>query len=922
MNIMNRFTLRTLMKNKVRTFITILGIVLSTAMFTAVTTMVISLQKYLVKYEISERGNWEGMIDGLTGKQKDELIKDDRIKEYTVINNVGYAELKGCYNEYKPYIFIESIDDKYTDVTPIDIIDGRMPKNDSELLISEHMSVDGGIEYKIGEKVTFDVGYRTINGNDRLNQGMNYKNDREVERFVGKEQQTYTVVGICKRPRAESFNSPGYTAFTSGKKTFFDDYGVFYSAKNAKNAESIVTQFKCKIEENGASNSETVYTDVHSDLLRFMGKSANNIFNKLLYSMAAILMTIIMVASISLIYNAFSISISERTKQFGMLKSIGATKKQMRKTVIFEAFALCVIGVPVGIISGITGIGITLHFVSNLMLKMVLDGSRVKMTMYISWQGLLIAALVAVITVIISALIPASRAVRMTAIQAIRQSNDTKIGRKSVRTPHIIYKLFGFEGMLGSKNFKRNKKKQRITVFSLAISIILFVSANSFSAYMVKSISLLEENNEFDIQCEIKDRDMKKNTVDSTLKGIKNLSAVDEVSYSKMHQIRIMVPFDKLDEKYLSIVKEYVPNTVDEKNKKVAVNGYLYYVNDEYYKKYLADNKLDVSKYMDSDNKSPLIWDKCTTATKDGILSINIFKDTDVFSEVYLDKDLKNYIVDSVDISDGGKVYCYKKNGKSENNSGTSDLEDSMDSDKIFTMDEAFIRQSYNKGEKKNIKLPLSVDDNSWNCGITMTLPYSAYLKLPKDVEKCNYNIYQVKAEKYKAAENQIEEFLKSGSFSGAASSGIQNRRTSLEANQAMISIVNIFSYGFIILISLIVISNVFNTISTNIQLRRKEFAMLKSVGMTRKGFDRMMNYECMLYGVKGILYGLPVAVFVTYLIYKAMGTAWNVPFFLPVTSIVIITISVFAVVFASMIYSMSKIKKDNPIEALRNDNV
>ena len=130
------------------------------------------------------------------------------------------------------------------------------------------------------------------------------------------------------------------------------------------------------------------------------------------------------------------------------------------------------------------------------------------------------------------------------------------------------------------------------------------------------------------------------------------------------------------------------------------------------------------------------------------------------------------------------------------------------------------------------------------------------------------------------------------------------------------------FSYGFIVLISLIAAANVFNTISTNISLRRREFAMLKSVGMTQKGFNKMMNFECLLYGSHALLFGLPVSCGVTYLIYLAIMEGFETTFHLPWTAIGIAVLSVFLVVGATMMYSMSKVKKDNPIDALKNENL
>ncbi|NLB21936.1 MAG: ABC transporter permease, partial [Clostridium sp.] len=156
---------------------------------------------------------------------------------------------------------------------------------------------------------------------------------------------------------------------------------------------------------------------------------------------------------------------------------------------------------------------------------------------------------------------------------------------------------------------------------------------------------------------------------------------------------------------------------------------------------------------------------------------------------------------------------------------------------------------------------------------------------------------------------------------SNLSQSNLFNIASVVERNRALINVINIFSFGFIILISLIAAANVFNTISTNIHLRKREFAMLKTVGMTPKGFKKMMTYESVLYGLKGLLYGLPVAIGVTYLIYLAMSNGIDFEFFIPWYSLIIAIGSVFIVVFSTSAYGMNKIRQDNPIDALKSEN-
>lgn len=142
------------------------------------------------------------------------------------------------------------------------------------------------------------------------------------------------------------------------------------------------------------------------------------------------------------------------------------------------------------------------------------------------------------------------------------------------------------------------------------------------------------------------------------------------------------------------------------------------------------------------------------------------------------------------------------------------------------------------------------------------------------------------------------------------------------ESDRMLITVINVFSYGFIVLISLISVANVFNTVSTNISLRRREIGMLKSIGLSNKGLRRMMNFECIIYGARSLLWGLPAAAIMTYVIYRVSGTAYETEFYIPWYSILIAVGSVFAVVFATMMYATGKIKKDNPIDALKTENL
>lgn len=910
MNIINRFTLQTLKQNRVRTLVTIIGILLSTAMFTAVTSIVVSLQQYLLDIEIETYGAWEGRVNDISDEQLDSFLGDKRIKDYTVVKNVGYALVKDSLNEDKPYLCVESIESNFTDMSPIKLIKGRMPRNDSEVVISKHLSENGGVTYQIGDTLTLDVGKRRIGEGIFGGQSTQYLGkDEELADTV---QKKYQVVGICERPNLEDYSAPGYTCFTVDAKENGTLSDVLFQTKDPLEIDKILGDF---VKKQSKESGVEINTLVHSELLRIQGKSTNENYMSVLTNMGIILIAIIMAASISLIYNAFSISISERTKQFGLLKSIGATKKQIRRSVLFEAFSLCIVGIPLGVGSGLLGIGITLHFVGKLLQPLITEASSLQLELTISWWAILAAVVVAVITVLISAMIPARRAVKMPAIQALRESNEIRLSGKKLRTSKFVYRFFGFEGMLANKNFKRNRRKHRMTVISLAVSVILFLGTSSFSNYMVKSMSMFEEITVDDISFSATKEELNGNSLDKTKKILEERKAIDKVAYSATLNGVLQLDIDQINEDYLKQLEKYSSDCVDRTTGKAILDVYVTYIEDETYKKYLEEKHLDVSRFMDSDKLCPLVWATFNGMREEGGVCTMPMLAKDTFQ---------------------GALYYFKDSDKYWYNGEVADLEnmtlmydvgsdESEEPDEAVarTRDEALAELSLADAKITDGKLPLGATDMSWNNVLNIMLPYSAMEKLPEGVESVDMTEFQIQARNHTLATEELTDFFQNNNgYSASLSSHINDKRASEDAMQAMILIINIFSYGFITLITLIVVANVFNTISTNIQLRRKEFAMLKSVGMTRKGFDRMMNYECILYGVKGLLFGLPISFVLCYLMYKSLQEGWNASLMIPWGSVFIVVVSVFIIVFASMLYSMSKIKKDNPIDALRNDNL
>lgn len=942
MNIFHKVTLRYLKENRTRTLVTIVGMILSAAMFTAVTTSISSLRNYLVNSTIYTEGNWYGAAYGLSAEQKEKLSSDPRTKKTASMELFGFADLKDSINDAKPYLCVFGVQEDFTDMMPVHLLEGRLPQNSGEILLPEHLSSNGGIDWNVGDKLSLDLGTRVNSNGDTLTNEDSFNNGDDdslqngevtsglTEHLSAKETYHFTVVGIYERPNYEAYHAPGYTALTIGENNKEHTYSLYLRTTPGRHVADTIEQMFMEYEDIGWG--------LNYDLLRIYGYSGESSYNRVMNNLGALLIFIIMFGSISLIYNAFSISVSERTKQFGLLASIGATRRQLTGSVIFESLFLSMIGIPLGILSGLLGIGITFYFVQDMMASVLgvsfTDGyqrltmifgpaKNVTLRLHPSFGALAIAIAVSLLTVIISAYIPARRAMRKSAIDAIRQSNDISIRSKKVKTLRLTQKLFGFEGMLATKNYKRNRRKYRATVISLFLSIVLFISASSFCAYLSLSAGTVLSDNDYDLAYILNSE--KEETPDSLLAELSASEDITDSTYVARMYLSCPIETAKLNPK----LRDYMRKEMEaggetyEEYEETDIDLSLIFLADKDFRAYLQKLNLPEDEYFNTKSPKAVAADslRLYSGSTQKYSSFPAFTDNrpDEIT-LYLARERENY--------DYGGTY------RTENGIPVCDFYHQADDDEIVT----FTR------EESCLPVPLSIgatvqqapDFFSDEDGIIrLFYPYGMLDYVFTGLEEGThyYQINDMPLSENTSTElffkclnhntkNSYAAMAKLLMQKGFSTSGLVDYAASVESSRAMVMVINIFSYGFIILISLIAAANVFNTISTNINLRRREFAMLKSIGMTPKAFSKMMDFECLLYGFKGLLYGLPVSFVMTRMIYHAIGQGLEIAFFIPWYSITIAVGSVFLVVFATMLYSMKRIRKENTIDTLRNENL
>ncbi|URZ17908.1 ABC transporter permease [Clostridium felsineum] len=857
MNIFNKVTLQSMKKSRTRTIVTIIGVVLSAAMITAVATFAVSLQNYMIKGSIQKYGGWHVGFLNVDSSFVKERALDKEAKNTVTFENIGYAKLKGGKNPNKPYLFITGFNKKAFDNLSINLVSGRLPQNNSEILVPAHVDSNGGVKLAVGDTLSLAVGNR-MEANKNLNQHDAYiSGGKEKETLAPKVQKTYRVVGICERPSFEEVSAPGYTLITKADSA--DKVDSFSTFVTLKKPYSVYTYAR--------SVAGTHSYEFNDNVLRFMGISSDNQFNAFLYSVGGILVVLIMISSVFLIYNSFNISLNERTRQFGILSSVGATAKQLRNSVLFEGLCIGAVGIPIGVIVGIGSIRLVISVVAEKFGNIMYSG--VPLTLTVSFPAIVVAAVVSIVTILISAYIPARKAASTPVMESIRQTNEVKIESKVVKTSKLSQRIYGLEGTLALKNFKRNKRRYRSIVLSLSLSVVLFVSASAFGNDLKRFTEQSVVNSDYDI-CFFT-QDMDKTKMFRLYDKLKTANGVYGSSYQAIMTYSCVFNSNNFSDNYRKYSSYNLPNQT------VNMPMDIQFIKDNEYLNFIKSLGLPVKEYT-GNNAKMIAVAKAKKANKTKDKNIKLM---DIFSSRSM-----NFTI-APQINDRPKME------QSQNVNIT--FVDSYPIDQL----------------PKN---PYDVRPYVF----VVVAPYSLKEKFEAPGVHANMGLtFKSKTPSKSVAE--MEGMIKGERITSAYT--IYNLGKILEQNRNTVFVVDVFTYVFIIMISLIATANVFNTISTNIKLRKRELAMLRSVGMSDRDFKRMMNFECAFYGMKALIFGLPIAGILSWLIHKGMtkGGA-DISFMFPWQSMAISVFSVFLIVFITMLYAISKIKKENIIDGLRDD--
>lgn len=938
MNIFKQFTKRSLKENKTRTLVTIIGIILSVAMFTATIEAFVTVQDYLINYAEMYNGKYHVGFYDVEYDDISIISEDERVEKYTFVQEIGYAEI-GSSNEYKPYLYIAGIPSDFTDIMPIHLTEGRLPQNSSEIVVSDHLYTNGSVQLKLGQEITLEVGqrqwselvnisdeeYKKLDSDSWAKLTQEYpllKNEGEEarEQIADTTEKTYTVVGFCVRPEQttiEPISAPGYTAYTINEKGNTNLTSVYTIISEPSDYSKFNLDMVRKLEVNSCINY---------DLLMYSFNSFDSAFPFLVIGLLSLLIGLIVFGSVSLIYNSFSISVSERTKQFGILKSIGATKKQIRKSVLYEASVLCSIGIPIGLISGCLGIAITFYFLSDSIATFLAELTDLKMRFVFSPVAIIAASVIGFVTVIISAYIPAKKAIKINPIESVRQSNEIKVNRRSVKVSPLTEKLFGFEATLSSKNFKRNKKKYRATVFSLFVSVVLFISASSLSTYFTDIVAAESQDMNYDVAVNIFNYGDDYNPLYETdefrnklYNGLKSVKGIDEFTLTEKMSTEYNLDKKYISEEYLDMMSKEVERYSDEVENQYYGMFKYNFIDDDAFRRLLKEEGLSEKGYFDKENPKALVYDMGTyiyqNDNKEKVYIVPFLNTDDISSSIEITNILPHF-------EENGEKYTHF--GETVVKDGVTYYVYDIGRDEGEEFDESTKRYLPEDKAVQNIKISIGavIDEKPYFADHNTNLIYPESVKEGIMLDEYSQTHAYILCEDHSKVASDVSRLIKDiGGDRNHIS--VVDYAAEIESIRALVTIAKVMAYGFIILISAIAAANVFNTISTNISLRRREFATLKSVGLTSKGMRKMMTFESILYGVKSLMFSLPVSLGTTYLIYLvASDSGYEMPFYIPWDKFIIAIASVFIIVVLSMIYSIKKVNKENTVDTLRNENI
>lgn len=934
MNLMKTLTLKNLKLNRKRTIVTIVGIILATALLSALVTLVSSFQYSMIEYQKQKDGDFHVKFSNVKMSELSEFKNNRNIESTFETMGMGFAKLDGCKNEDKPYAYVMATDEAGFERGCFKLIEGRMAKNEDEIVIPRHLKTNGRIDIKVGDEITLDVGKRY----DSNTEGVISENcayEHEAETLTDTVTKHYKVVGIMERPGygMEDYSAAGYTFVTYSDELAAIDNGTKSEASEADTTLTVYSRYTQKALRNKdavtadiigvdeklfekANNSSVEMSSEESD--RFLKEMENAKYDiyinrflisyecvfpidgtfKALFTVAAVVALIIILTSVYCIKNSFNISITEKIRQYGMLASVGATRRQIKSSVKTEAAMLGVVGIPVGTMSGILASFILVKVVNALSAGWL----NFALSFHTSLPALILAVILSIATIYFSATGSARRAAKVTPLEAIRNTKEIKIKSAKLKTPAIIGRIWGIGGVISYKNIKRNNKKYRTTVTSIVICSVTFIVISYFMSMAFSVVGMSYASADYNIGINMsckKDIDIEK--FSKLLSGIEG---------AEDYLVGAGYDFDVSKPEYTKEYGEYCRQLYDD-SEDVSQMFLITVLDDKSYDKYASDAGIKNAA------AGAILVNKCT---------FDVYNEN---SSKYVKKEMELYKYKAGDTIECG--YNVYDDASSDDNAAEGDTESGTEDNSGYVDEETI-----NNGVRKTVDVTIA--------GVTDKVPigYKGYSNTllfmnQKGFESlwgdgkngneikpgyASYSAYVV-AENADEYQDTFEKETEGNPEYSQISFYVSNMDKQMRDEKSLFTLLGVFAYGLIVVIALIGITNIINTLSTGMELRSREFATLRSIGMTDKQFVGMVRLESVFISVKALAIGVPLGILISYLLCVMMNRMDDAIIYEPpYKAIILCILVVIMLIYAIMKLSMTKLRHNNIIETIKNENL
>lgn len=983
MNATTNFTVKSLRANKVRTLVTIAGVALAAALLTAVLTTFASLNDYLYRSEAHLAGTWMACVEADGSAELDEKIAnakvDSQVTGTAVMRDVGFAELTAAQQEQQGvYLAIRSIEGDVGDICGIVPSEGRLPENDGEIMLFSTWNDYGGVN--IGDTVTFNVGQRTarlasgeegsmatgtmsasasVSGEpveQEVTDGTLLDSSMGVleadidggifnEELTGTEPRTYTVVGFYNRPGYALSTAAGMAGITAGGAADDAFTDVFLTLRDVGNTEDVREAAEALFPDD--------YVVLHTAMLRYMGISSDSSIWETFYGLVAVLAGVIVVACVSLIFNAFNISVAERIKQFGLLSSVGASRRQLRRAVVLEGLIVALIGIPCGLLIGLAGCAVTFAALGPAISQLAGSG-EVAFNVAVNGWVLAAASVLTFVTVLVSVWIPAKRASRTNIIDSLRAASGSRVSKRGAaraakctgasslwKARGAAGRVLGVGGMLARINRKRGTGKGRAASVSLALAIVLLMTAGSLNVFLGTLTDVVtgggEMAGEVGVMAQL-DMETPQPAAPTTPEAVATANSElfarqAEVFAGAFHDLSRVAGAQPVGWKMTSDAYAIVPAAmagealVDQESGmggkmvdgRVGTVGSVAYLDDAAFDDYAKSLGLNPADFRDPEHLRAIALARGYGNNGSVYQLLDILREPGTLEVV-------EAVTYHGEPAAGIGVGVTSGEGNAEAFAFQPYLEGDDDGVEWFPMDEADVQTA-------SIEVVALADEpapivGGPGAGLQLIVPESmaAYQSFGS-TPPIFYSYFDSADGDHGALAEELatagSAYFHDKSPYGLAFYSFNDYIEQRDSNQMIATVVNVFCLLFAVILALIAMANVFNTVTNSLILRRREFAVMKSVGLSNRQFRAMVAEECVAWCIRGLVPGVLLSLFVSFLLWQVIsGSMTGLPFTLPWSYVALAAAMTVVAVGASVAYGMHRCRADNVVEALRADAV